>query len=44
LQSVEKKKIGDGLIRVDVENWEEGTDTKSKAYNWLRTEKDKMFD
>ena len=32
------------LIKIDEENWDEGTDTKSKAYRWLRTQKDMMFD
>lgn len=32
------------LIKIDDENWEEGTDSKQKAYNWIRNEKEKMFD
>lgn len=24
------------VIRIDQENWEDGTDTKSRAYKWLR--------
>ena len=32
------------LKRIDQENWNEGTDTKMRAYTWLRNEKEKMFD
>ncbi len=39
-----QKVLDDYKIRIDNENWEEGTDTKSKAFTWLRNEKDKMFD
>ena len=29
---------------ISEENWNEGTDTKMRAYNWIRNEKEKMFD
>jgi len=32
------------LIDIGYENWDEGSDTKHKAYNWIRNEKEKMFD
>ena len=32
------------LIQIDQENWDEGTDSKSKAFKWLREQKDIMFD
>ena len=32
------------LKNIDDENWKEGTDTKMRAYTWLRTEKEKMFE
>ena len=32
------------LKNIDRENWNEGTDTKMRAYTWLRNEKEKMFD
>ena len=32
------------LIQIDQENWDEGTDSKSKAFRWLREQKDIMFD
>jgi len=29
------------LHDIGAENWEEGSDTKHKAYNWIRNEKEK---